>query len=188
MAKAERKTNRRGDGRGDKRKGSTGAPEHWKEDPDEHDYPAARDYLSLLLNDVEVGPVVEALKEATITHRKAKDLLRASRLALLGPENPEVMKDLRKVRRGERLSPVLLVRGALGADVAMTVADGYHRICASYHISEDVDIPCRIVDRPKARASGMSTAAGVRGTRTRGERATADRHPPQVTGRTDGEG
>jgi hypothetical protein len=28
----------------------------------------------------------------------------------------------------------------------MTVADGYHRICASHHVDEDADIPCRIVD------------------------------------------
>ena len=26
----------------------------------------------------------------------------------------------------------------------LTVADGYHRICASYHLDEDADIPCRI--------------------------------------------
>jgi hypothetical protein len=42
------------------------------------------------------------------------------------------------------------VRGRLDAHVPLTVADGYHRICASYHIDEDADIPCRIVDRPKA--------------------------------------
>jgi hypothetical protein len=42
---------------------------------------------------------------------------------------------------------VLLVRGRLGAaEVPLTVADGYHRICASYHLNEDADIPCRIVD------------------------------------------
>jgi hypothetical protein len=34
----------------------------------------------------------------------------------------------------------------LSAEVALTVADGYHRICASYHLDEDTDIPCRIVD------------------------------------------
>jgi hypothetical protein len=48
------------------------------------------------------------------------------------------------------LSPVLLVRGRLDAHVPLTVADGYHRICASYHLDEDADIPCRIVDWPKA--------------------------------------
>jgi hypothetical protein len=28
----------------------------------------------------------------------------------------------------------------------LIVADGYHRICASYHLDENTDIPCRIAD------------------------------------------
>jgi hypothetical protein len=28
------------------------------------------------------------------------------------------------------------------------VADGYHRICASYHLDEDTEIPCRMVALP----------------------------------------
>ena len=78
--------------------------------------------------------------------RKAKDLLRASRLPVLPPENVHVARDLKKVNQGKGLSPVLLVRGHLPSEVALTVADGYHRICASYHLDEDADIPCRIVD------------------------------------------
>jgi hypothetical protein len=58
-----------------------------------------------------------------------------------------VARDLKKVKRGEQLSPVLLVRGNLAKGIPLTVADGYHRICASYHLSEDEDIPCRIADR-----------------------------------------
>jgi hypothetical protein len=30
----------------------------------------------------------------------------------------------------------------------MHIADGYHRVCASYHVEENTDIPCRIVDHP----------------------------------------
>ena len=56
--------------------------------------------------------------------------------------------DLDKVRKGERLSPVLLVRGGAAAGGPLTVADGYHRICASYHIDENADIPCRLVELP----------------------------------------
>jgi hypothetical protein len=80
-------------------------------------------------------------------HRKAKDLLRASGLDALPRDNTHVAKDLDKVRAGERLSPVLLVRGDLSHGVPLVVADGYHRICASYHLDENADIPCRIVDR-----------------------------------------
>ena len=122
--------------------------EHWKDEPDDHDYPAAGDYLSLLLASHEVDTAVAALRAAVITHRKAKDLLRASRLDLLPPDNVHVAVDLDKVKKGERLSPVLLIRGRLGGDVALAVADGYHRICASYHIDENADIPCRIADAP----------------------------------------
>jgi hypothetical protein len=122
--------------------------EHWKDDPDEHDYPAAADYLSLLMGEEKVRAAVGGLREAVITRRKAKDLLRASRLALLLPENAHVALDLEKVRRGEHLSPILLLRGDLCSDVPLTVADGYHRICASYHIDENADIPCRIAETP----------------------------------------
>ncbi|HUY97806.1 MAG TPA: hypothetical protein VMW47_09365 [Verrucomicrobiae bacterium] len=118
--------------------------EHWKAEPDAHDYPAAADYLSLLLPGPAAAGAVTRLRRAPLVRRKAKDLLRASRLPLLAADDPEVQRDLRKVRKGERLSPVLLLRGSLTADVALTVADGYHRICASYHLDEDADIPCRI--------------------------------------------
>ena len=122
----------------------TATKEHWKSEPDDHDYPAAADYLSLLMDKGEVTNAVAALRKATVTHRKAKDLLRASRLDLLPANNVHVKKDLAKVDGGHLLSPVLMLRGRLDADVPLTVADGYHRICASYHIDEDADIPCRI--------------------------------------------
>jgi hypothetical protein len=120
--------------------------ENWKEEPDDHDYPAAQDYLSLLMPDARAKQVVRRLRDAPIAHRKAKDLLRASRLPVLPPENFHVARDLQKVKAGKWLSPVLLVRGQLASEVPLTVADGYHRICASYHLDEDADIPCRIAD------------------------------------------
>ena len=120
--------------------------EHWKVEPDEHDYPAAVSYLSLIVQPDAAQEVVARMRTAELQHFKAKDLLRASRLTLLPAENFHVAADLRKVKRGQPLSPVLLVRGKLGQDVALTVADGYHRICASYVLNEDADIPCRVVD------------------------------------------
>src|SRR5262249_17385704 len=120
--------------------------QHWKVEPDEHDYPAAASYLSLILQSNAAQEVVSRLRTADLQHFKAKDLLRASRLPLLPAENFHVAADLHKVKRGQPLSPVLLVRGKLTQDVALTVADGYHRICASYVLDEDADIPCRMVD------------------------------------------
>jgi hypothetical protein len=130
----------------DKSKAKSFPAEHWKDEPDAHDYPAARDYLSLVMTEQEAEAAAAALRESAITRRKAKDLLRASRLALLPPDNPHVAIDLEKVRQGDLLSPLLLIRGNAVGDVPLTVADGYHRICASYHIDENADIPCRITD------------------------------------------
>jgi hypothetical protein len=118
--------------------------EHWLDAPEDHDYPAAADYLSLTFTDAEASAIVEQLRTAEPMWRKAKDLLRASRLDLLGKDDPEVIKDLKRVGQGEKLSPVLLVRRGGGA--VLVVADGYHRICASYHLDEDAPIACRLAD------------------------------------------
>jgi hypothetical protein len=119
--------------------------ENWKELPDDHDYPAAEAYLSLLMPPAKAKQLVGRLRTAPIVRRKAKDLLRSSRLAVLPPENFHVARDLKKVKDGKKLSPVLLVRGQLTSHIPLTVADGYHRVCASYHLDEDADIPCRLV-------------------------------------------
>ena len=115
------------------------AEPHWKDEPEEHDFPAAFDYLSLLTTPVAAARYVESLKNAKTVTRKAKDLLRASGLELLSEDNKHVAKDLKKVKDGEKLSPVLVLRGQ-----PLIIADGYHRICASYHLDENTDIPCRI--------------------------------------------
>lgn len=119
---------------------------HWKTEPEDHDFPAASDYLSLVVPDQVAQSLTDALRSAATMHRKAKDLLRASELPLLPATNPHVAADLDKVKKGKLLSPVLLVRGQLGSGARLTVADGYHRICASYTLDEDADIPCRMAD------------------------------------------
>jgi hypothetical protein len=120
--------------------------EHWKDEPEAHDFPAAADFLSLLFSEQVTASLVDGLRSAATTYRKAKDLMRASGLPLLPEDNPHVTSDLAKVAHGERLSPVLLVRGRGRRGVPLVVADGYHRICASYHLDEDADVPCRVVD------------------------------------------
>jgi hypothetical protein len=117
----------------------------WMNEPEEQDYGAAVDYLSLLADDKLARELVERLRNAPVVHGKAKDIMRSSRLPLLPVDDQHVAKDLAKVKAGKPLSPVLLVRGDLAAGVPLQVADGYHRVCASYHLGEDEDIPCRIV-------------------------------------------
>lgn len=118
----------------------------WKAEPEEHDYPAAASYLSLIANAAEVDELVERLKGGAITHYKAKDMLRAAALPLLPKDNPHVAADLKRTTDREHLSPVLLVRGSLTSGVPLHIADGYHRVCTSYYVDENTDIPCRIVD------------------------------------------
>jgi hypothetical protein len=119
------------------------ASEHWQDQPEAQDFPAARTYLSLLLSPAQAKKLARALeRNSELEHFMAKDILRASGLALLPADNHEVAKDLHKVKAGTKLSPVLLVRGT-----PLWVADGYHRVCASYHLDEDAEIPCRIVAR-----------------------------------------
>jgi hypothetical protein len=124
-----------------------GEHELWKTEPDESDYPAAARYLSLLLDQERSQTVARLLENAPLLHHRANDLLRASALPLLPSDDPEVAKDLKRVKKGKALSPVLLVRGELGHH-RLAVADGYHRICASYHLDEDTEIPCRMVALP----------------------------------------
>ena len=126
------------------------AKEHWKSEPEDHDYPAAASYLSLLLPQPSVDALVAELRAAPIGHWKAKDLLRASGLGLLPTDNPHVSSDLKKVKEGDKLSPVLLVRGSLDRSAPLQIADGHHSICASYHLDEDADIPCRMASHPTA--------------------------------------
>lgn len=125
-----------------------GASVLWQGLPEPHDYPAAASYLALVLPDAVVTRVVTALENGSVTYHKAKDLLRAAGLPLLEETNPHVAGDLTKVAHGETLSPVLLVRGDATAGRPLQIADGYHRVCASYHLDENTDIPAVLVDLP----------------------------------------
>ncbi len=130
----------------------------WKSKPAAHDYPAADAYLSLLVADPALrAELVTQLQAAPIVTYKAKDLLRASQLPLLTRANTHVALDLKKIRKKQPLSPVLLVRGDLVRGFPLQVADGYHRVCASHLVDEDTDIPCRLIDLPAAVAAAPRT-------------------------------
>jgi hypothetical protein len=115
----------------------------WLAEPEDHDYEAAADYLSMLAEPDVVEKTVKALRCAKPLYRKAKDILRAAQLDLLPVSNTHVVVDLKKIADGKRLSPILLVRGS--ATRALEIADGYHRVCASYLTDENTNIPCCLV-------------------------------------------
>ena len=117
----------------------------WLEKPETHAFPAAADYLDLLAEPAIVKELTKRLQAGTVVHKKAKDILRAAQLSLLPVENPHVAEDLTKIEKGVPLSPILLVRGDIVAGVALQIADGYHRVCASYHTDENTDIPVVLV-------------------------------------------
>ena len=116
----------------------------WLDAPEEHDYPAAASYLSLLCGQPHIDEVIGQWRATKVAHYKAKDILRAARLDLLPRDNAHVAADLKKIALKQSLSPILLVRGDAASGVALQVADGYHRVCASYLTDENTDIPCLI--------------------------------------------
>jgi len=117
----------------------------WLPKPEKHDYQAAEYYLSLIMPAKQAAQWRRKLAAARddVTYRRAKDILRASQLALLGEEDKHVAADLRKAASGAALSPILLMRG--DGTHPLIVADGYHRVCASYWLDENTDIPCTLV-------------------------------------------
>lgn len=120
--------------------------EYWLTAPEDHDYPAAANYLSLIFFSVgDVTEIVGKLKKASIVTFKAKDILRASELPPLDLKQPEVAEDLQKIKEKKKLSPILLVRGNHHKNQKLIIADGYHRVCASYINDGNQDIPCKII-------------------------------------------
>ncbi|WP_114821769.1 hypothetical protein [Chryseobacterium sp. KLBC 52] len=113
----------------------------WLKEPEDHDFPAAQDYLELLFQSEEAKKMVEQLKAAPTIIKKSKDILRASKLTLLPETNIHVKENLKKVEKNKKLSPLLLVRG----QNELIIADGYHRLCSSYYLTEDLEVPCRLI-------------------------------------------
>ena len=106
----------------------------------EHDYAAAEAYLSLKLGEEDVVKAVRRLRKGTLTRRRANDILRAAGLTPAPLDDPGVMKDLVKVIAGEPLSPVLVLSGKKGADIA----DGFHRVSLLYRLDPYADVPLQI--------------------------------------------
>jgi len=115
----------------------------WFNEPEEHDYTAAKSYLDLIIEEKIVDGLIKDLINAPMVSFKAKDIFRASGLSALGISNQHVEANIKKIEKKKFLSPVLLIRDVRTKKVI--VADGYHRICAVYLYNEDIMIPCKIV-------------------------------------------
>jgi hypothetical protein len=118
----------------------------WSEKEEGADFDAAFQYLSLLCSDRKAHALVKSLRSSKLLDHAAKDLLRAAQLPLLPRDNPHVDEDLKRIQKGKPLAPVLLVRGDMANGLPLTVADGYHRICAVCYFDESAPVRCRIAD------------------------------------------
>ena len=116
----------------------------WEDSPKEHNYPAALSYLSLIYPPKQATLIVGALKLASTTKFKAKDVIRASGFTLLNAENKHVKANKEKIKSEIGLSPVLLVRDS--TTHKLLIADGFHRVSTAYLLDEDADIPVHIVN------------------------------------------
>lgn len=112
----------------------------WLDEVADHDYAAAGAYLSLKFDEEAVHTTVKRLRKASLTTRRANDILRAAGLTAAPLDDPGVMKDLIKVIEGKHLSPVLVVSGKRGADIA----DGYHRVSLVYRIDPYGAVPLKL--------------------------------------------
>jgi hypothetical protein len=115
----------------------------WLDAPQPENYPAALAYLTLIFEAKRAKALVKQLGGEDVIEFKAKDIFRASGLSLLGVSNAHVERDLRKIRAGKALSPLLLVR--VPGIAKVVVADGYHRLCSVYQMDHEAPIPCKIV-------------------------------------------
>jgi hypothetical protein len=137
----------------------------WKANPSARDLGAALRYLGLIYPAAVSRKLVSALRRARAVEHTAKDLLRASGLPLLPPDERHVAADLKRIRKDKILSPVLLIQGDMSQRIPLIVADGYHRICAVCHYDEDAAISCRLASCEVFARQPRVYNAGTRGGR-----------------------
>ena len=108
----------------------------WKKDVSSHDYAAASSYLSIRFGESRAGKAVAELRKLPVITRRANDIMRATGRDPLPLSDPGVLKDLKKVLSGERLSPILVTE----ADIA----DGYHRLSLAYALDPYAEVPLKL--------------------------------------------
>jgi hypothetical protein len=109
----------------------------WNERPVPQYYTAALNYLMLQFPAATARRLAKKARGVKATEHIAKDLLRASNLPLLPLEERHVAENLKRIRKGKALSPIILIQGDLTRGRPLVIADGYHRMCAACHADED---------------------------------------------------
>lgn len=119
------------------------AAPHWEAAPAEDEYEAAERYLQLLFSPAKARGFAGRLRRAAMAEYPAKDILRASGISILTVQAYDWTKQQKKIRQGEKLTPILLVRQDEGRP--LVIADGFHRLCAVFAADEQIVVPCKIV-------------------------------------------
>lgn len=117
----------------------------WFVRPESKDYIAARTYLSLVASESIAKQIARKLKRAGskgVVHYRANDILRASRLMYNTWDAVMVQNDLRKIKQGIKLSPVLLVTIKDAFETPLIIADGFHRVLTCHRIDPKFEVPC----------------------------------------------
>jgi hypothetical protein len=108
----------------------------WKKDVASHDYDAASSYLSIRFGETQAEKITAQLRMRPIITRRANDIIRATGRIPLPLSDPGVLRDLKKVLSGQKLSPILVAQ----ADIA----DGHHRLSLVYALDPYADVPLKL--------------------------------------------
>jgi hypothetical protein len=116
--------------------GETGQYLRWEKEVAQHDYAAAANYLSIRFGEDRAQEVSKKLQKLPVVRRRANDILRATQRDPLPLSDPGVLKDLKEILSGKKLSPVLVAEG--------DIADGYHRVSLAYALDAYMDVPLKL--------------------------------------------
>ncbi len=117
----------------------------WGPRPGTSEFDGALRYLSLQFNQSVARRLVAKARRTARSEHVAKDILRASNLLLLPTDERHVSENLKKIREGKPMAPVILIQGDLMSGRPLVIADGYHRMCAACHADEDTPVAVMLV-------------------------------------------
>ena len=117
----------------------------WAARPGNTEFEGALRYLSLQFSQALSRRLVSKARRAASTEHVAKDVLRTSRLPLLPTDERHVAENLKKIRKGKPIAPIIAIRGDLMSSRPLIIADGYHRMCAACHADEDTPVAVVLV-------------------------------------------
>lgn len=113
----------------------------WVQTPDQADFEAARQFLSLLFQPNKAATLARYLEVEGKTVCYVPSMIAyAAGKEVLPRTNKAVSEHLLRVASHHALSPPMLVRGE-----PLLIVAGWERICASHYLDPLATVPCRIV-------------------------------------------